>query len=193
MFKKKNEFRPDRTGSGVLGKLYMTRQQRQKALIWLLYIFVLVALSVLQDVLLWRLRIHSASTDLVSAGILLLCLMLPTDHCAVFSLVASTAFYFSGSAAGPYVILFLTGIGLGLNILRYSFLQKGILSTFLCAGTGMLLYELLIFLMGLFLGHTTAVRFPAFLLTAGLSICVMPLLYPIFLSIGNIGGESWKE
>ena len=193
MLGRKREFRPDRVGSGFLNKLYLTKRQRRTLLKWLLYTLMLVALSLMQDVILCRVSIRGATTDLVSAGILLLCMMLPTDTCAIFAVTASAVFYFSGSAAGPYSILFLTGIGILLNIFRYSYLRKSFGSTFVCAATALLLYELLVFVTGLFLGHTTASRWVTFCITGSLSVAVMPLLYPIFLSIGNIGGESWKE
>ena len=193
MWKKKHEFRPDRTGSGLMGKLYVTRRQRFHLLKWLLYALVLVCLSLLQDVILCRLRINGATTDLVSAGILLLCIMLPTDACAVFALISSTLFYFSGMAAGPYSILLLSGLGIVLNIFRSSYLRKGFSTTLLCSSTALLLYEMLVFVLGLFLGHTTISRVSGFLLTWIFSVAAMPLLYPLFLSIGNIGGESWKE
>ena len=193
MLGRKREFRPDRVGSGFLNKLYLTKRQRRALLMWLLYTLALVALSLVQDVILCRISILGATTDLVSAGILLLCIMLPTDTCAVFAVTASAIFYFSGSAAGPYSILFLTGIGILLNIFRCSYLRKSFGSTFFCAAAALFLYELLIFVAGLFLGHTTTSRWLAFCITGGLSAAVMPLLYPIFSSIGNIGGESWKE
>ena len=193
MFRKKHEFKPDKMGAGFLSKLFLTQRQRLSLVKWLLLALVLLALSLLQDVILCRVSIRGATTDLVSAGILLLCLMLPTDSGAVFALVSSLLFYFSGSAAGPYVIAFLTGTGVLLNIFRSSYLRKSFGSTFLCAAAAMTLCEMLIFLTGLFLGHTTAQRFPGFCITAGLSVAVMPLLYPLFLSIGKIGGDSWKE
>lgn len=193
MWKKKNEFRPDRTGTGFVGKLYITPRQRFTLLKWLLLALVLIVLSLLQDVILCRLRIGGATTDLVSTGILLLCIMLPTDACAIFALTGSIAFYFSGMAAGPYSILLLTGLGILLNIFRSSYLRKGFSTTLLCSGAALLLYEMAAFVMGLFLGHTTFSRVTGFLLTWVLSVAAMPLLYPLFLSIGNIGGESWKE
>ena len=32
-----------------------------------------------------------------------------------------------------------------------------------------------------------------FLLTAALTLLVLPAVYPILMSIGKIGGETWKE
>jgi len=193
MWRKKQEFRPDKTGSGFLSKLYMTKQQRQTFLRWALYALVLVALSLLQDVILCQVRIFGATTDLISAGILLLCMMLTTQDCAGFAVTAATVYYFSGTAAGPYSILFLSGLGILLNIFRASYLRKSFWSTYLCAGVALVVYELLVFFIGVFLEHTIWSRFGGFCLTAGLSVAVMPALYPLFLAISKIGGEAWKE
>ena len=57
----------------------------------------------------------------------------------------------------------------------------------------LLLYERAVFLCGLFLGYTNPGRFGAYLVTWLLSLALMPVLYPIVLSIGKIGGETWKE
>ena len=57
----------------------------------------------------------------------------------------------------------------------------------------MFAYELLQFLMGLFLGLTIPARWIGFLITASLSVIAIPILYPVALSIGTIGGETWKE
>ena len=193
MWRKKNDFKPDRMGLGILNKLYITQRQRLSLLKWALYTLFLVLLSLVQDVVLCRLSIRGATTDLVSASILLLCVMLPTDTCALFALVSTILYYFSGMAAGPYSIIFLTALGIFLNIFRYSYLRKSFLSTVLCAGFALMAYELMLFVTGLFLEHTTPGRFTAFCITGGISVAIMPLLYPIFLSIGKIGGESWKE
>ena len=193
MWRRKQEFRPDKTGTGFLSKLYMTKRQRRHVLQWVLYALVLVVLSLIQDVILCQVRLFGATTDLVSAGILLLCMMLTTQECAGFVVAAATVYYFSGTAAGPYSILFLSALGIFLNIFRYSYLRKSFGSTYLCAAAALILYELLVFITGVFLEHTVFGRIGGFCITAGLSAAVMPILYPVFLSIGNIGGEAWKE
>ncbi len=193
MWKNRKDFKPDRMGASLLSKLYVTPRQRLLILKWVLFTLALLAISLLQDVVLCRLSVRGATTDLVSAAILLLCVILPTDTCAVFALVSSLLYYFSGMAAGPYSIIFLTGLGILMNILRYSYLRKGFMSTVLCAGLGLTVYELLLAATGLFLGHTTAARFAAFCITGGLSLAAMPAMYPVFLSVSKIGGESWKE
>lgn len=193
MFRRKYDFKPDKTGSGILNKLYPTRRQRQSFLRWLLLTLCLVALSLMQDVIFCRFTALGATTDLVSAGILLLCMMLDTDTSAVFALISSTLFFFSGSAPGAYTICYLTGLGAVLNIFRRSYLRRSFGSTVFCAALGLMAYEGLVFLTVLFLDRTTLARAGAFMLSGGLSVIAMPLLYPIFSAINKIGGDTWKE
>ena len=193
MARKKYDFLPDKTGSGLLGKLYITKLQRLKILRWTLLSVLLVVLSVLQDVVLCKLNVFGATTDLVPAGILLLTMLLDPEEGAVFSLVASTFFYFSGAAPGPYAIALLTGLGTVANIFRHGYLRVGFPTTFFCAAFSVMAYELLVYVTGSFLQLTLASRFVVFCVTGGLSVAVLPILYPAFLSIGKIGGETWKE
>ena len=192
-FKRKYEFKPDRTEAGTLKKLYLTPIQRKRLLKLGLVSLVLLMLSLLQDAVLSRVSIYGATFDLVACGILLAGMLFDPDTTAVFTLISSTLYYFSGTAPGSYSIALLTGIGTLLCIFRRSYLQRCFSAIYLCAGAGMMVYELAVFVMGLFLGNTFMERFRVFVITGGLSVAVMPLLYPIFLSISNIGGESWKE
>lgn len=193
MRRRKYEFKPDKTGSGFLSKLYVTPKQRLTLLRWTLYAVVLLALSLIQDVILCRFSFFGGGTDLAVCGILLLAILLQPDDSAVFCLVSSLLLYFSGGMSGPYAIVYLTFLGVLLNIFRGGYLQKSFGSTILCAGVGLMLYELLIFGTGLFLKQTTAERFSVFCITGAVSLAFMPLLYPVFVSIGKIGGSSWKD
>ena len=192
-FKGKYEFKPDRTDSGTLKKLYLTPIQRKRLLKWGLVSLVLLVLSLLQDAVLSRVSIYGATFDLVACGILLAGMLFDPDTTAVFTLVSSALYYFSGTAPGSYSIAFLTGLGTLLCIFRRSYLQRCFSTIYLCAGVGMLVYELMVFATGLFLGNTFLDRLGVFALCGGLSVAVMPLLYPVFLSISNIGGETWRE
>ena len=60
-----NEFRPDQVGKSLLSRLYPTKLQRQAIKKWLFYALVLLVVSVLQDVVMRRLRLFGATTDLV--------------------------------------------------------------------------------------------------------------------------------
>lgn len=193
LFKRKYEFKPDRTEGSALKKLYLTPLQRKRLLKWALVTGVLVVLSLLQDVVLSQVSIYGATFCLVPCGILLYAMFLDPETAAVFTLVASMLYYFSGTAAGTFSIALLTGLGTLLCIFRRGYLQRCFSAFMICAGAGMIAYELLILAIGCFLGSTNFGRFGVFMLSGGLSVAVMPLLYPVFLSISNIGGETWKE
>ena len=191
--RRKNDFKPDRNASGTLKKLYLTPIQRRKLLKWGLVSVVLLILSLLQDVVLCRVRIHGATFDLVACGILLCAMFFQPDTTVVFTLVSATLYYFSGTAPGAYTIALLTGLGTLLCIFRCSYLQQRFSAMILCAGVGMMIYELAVFVIAWLAGITTGDRFSVFFLCGALSVATMPLLYPVFLWIRNVGGDLWKE
>lgn len=194
LFKRKNEFKPDRPySSSILSRLYLTKKQRLALGKWLLIALVLVVLSVLQDSIMSRVEILGTTTDLVSTAILMLCIMLDPEIGCVFTLVSSCLYEFSGSAPGAYVIALITGLGLLLAIFRHSFLRAGFGTVILCTAIAVLAYHLILFGIGYFLGNTAISHLPSFLAKALLSLAVTPVLYPIFSSISKIGGETWIE
>jgi len=190
---KKYEFKPDKPQSTWLSKLYLTKKQRSAILKWFLYALLLLVLSVVQDVILCRFRFFGATTELVPCAIFLICIMEGTERGSVFALIASLFYLFSGTAAGTYSMVFITALAVFLCIFRQAYLQKGFSAAMLCTTVGMFLYEGAIFAFGLFLGLTTPSRITGFCITAALSLVAAPILYPITLSIGSIGGETWKE
>lgn len=189
----KNEFKSDKPHSGFWGKLYLTRKQRKNLLKWSLYGVLLVVLSLLQDVVLCKFRLFGATTELVPVGIILICILEGAESGSIFALVASMAYLFSGTAAGPYSMVFITVLAIGVSIFRQAYLQKGFGAAVLCAGSAIIVYQLLQYLMGLFLGLTAPARILGFLITAFLSVLAIPALYPVSLCIEKIGGETWKE
>lgn len=193
MAKKNHEFRPDKSGSGLLSRLYLTKLQRLSLLKWLLYSLVLLILSVLQDVLLCRLDLWGATTDLVPGAVLAICVLEGAEHGSLFCLISAVVYLFSGSSPGYHVLVLLPFLGVGASIFRQSLLRKSFGATVLCAGAALAIYELAIFGMALFLEQTYAARFSVALITVGLTLVTIPLLYPILVSIGKIGGETWKE
>lgn len=190
---KKYEFKPDKPQLTLADRLYLTKKQRRQLLKWSLYALLLVALSVIQDVLLSRIRLFGATTELVPVGIFLICLLEGLETGSVFALVAACLYQFSGTPGGNYSIVFVTGLCVLVTLLRQAYLQKGFGSAMLLTALAMVLYELLVFAIGAFLGLTAFSRIVGFLLTAGLSLLIAPAVYPIALSIGKIGGEVWKE
>lgn len=191
--RKQKDFQPDRHGTGLLSKLYLTKRQRQSILKWSLYALLLVILSVLQDVLLCRLQLFGAATELVPCGILMICLAEDMEYGSVFSLIASCLYLFSGSAAGYHTIVLLTFLCVYLTYFRQSYLRKSFSATMLCTAAGVLAYELLVFLFSVFLGQTRISRIGVSLTTALLTLICAPILYPLIRGISTIGGEAWKE
>lgn len=187
---RKYEFKPDKPRSGLLNKLFLTQKQRRSILKWGLYALVLVVLSVVQDVLLSRLRIFGGTTELVPCGIFLICVLEGLDRGSVFSLIASLVYLFSGSAAGTYSVVFITTLAVVVTAFRQSYLQQGFGAAALCTAIAMLVYELALFAITVFLGVARFASFPGFLTTAVITLPVIPVLYPVFLSIG---GNTWNE
>ncbi len=191
--KKERSFRPDRVGTTVLHKLYISPSQRKTILKWSLYSFVLVLISVLQDVTLSNVRLYGATTELVPCGIFLICILEGAEGGAVFTLLSAWIYLYTGTPAGPYCIVFITFFGVGMSVVRQTYLQRGFGTALLCVGICMIAYELAVFGIGLFLGQTYGYRALGFLLTALCSMLAVPVLYPLFLRIQAIGGETWRE
>lgn len=193
MARGKNEFRPDKTSSGVLNKLYLTKKQRLSILKWSLYALVLLFLSIVQDVVLSRGRTFEVTSDLVPCAIILVCLIEGSHKGSIFVLIASAVYMFSNSGAGYYTLPLLTFAALLVTMFRESYLQKSFAVTAVCLLLALLLYELAVFGVGLILSRTYFGRWYAFCLTALLSMVGVPVLYPTVRSISKIGGETWKE
>ena len=193
MAKRKYEFRPDKLRSTLANKLYLTPKQRKSILRWFLLCVVLVVASVLQDVIFCRFRLFGATTDLVPCAIVLTCMILGTDSSSLFVLLAALGYQASGTAPGYYVIPLITILAILLSLFRESFLRKAFSSVMLCSGIAVLLYEMLVFAMGLAFGDTRPDRWYVFLTAGGLSLISLPIMYPIIKTVAKIGGEAWKE
>lgn len=190
---KKEEFRPDIHREDVLGKLFLTRRQAMRLLRWVLFSAVCLAGLLIQDVVMSRFTIFGTTTDLVPCCILAVCILQGAESGCVFALVGSMIYCFSGSAPGIFAIPLITVIAALMAIFRQAYLQKGFFTMLLCTAFALLFYELGTFFIGVFLGSTILSRLPAFLLGTALTLATVPILYPILLSIGKIGGEIWKE
>lgn len=193
MAKRKYEFRPDKTDSGIANKLYLTQTQRRSLWKWLAYSALCVAALVLQDSMLARLGLFGGVVDLTPAAILLICVAEGAHGGAVFALTASMLYVFSGTGQGTWCILLLTVLGIGAAAFRQLFLRRSFSSELIAAGSAVFLYELSQFFIGLAFSLTHGGRLGAFLMTALMSTAALAALYPLVRRIGAIGGEQWKE
>ena len=187
------EFKPDKAPKVLQKLLHLTALQRRQVLQWSLYGLLLVALLVLQDVIMSRVTIGGATTDLVPMAILLITVISDVYTGSLFAIIASTLYEFTGSAPGPYVVAFITVLGIAAAFFRQSFWRRGFRSHCICAGLALLVYELAVYGTGLFLGLTYFSRIGVFVTTWALSFAVMLALYPLIRKIQKIGGELWRE
>lgn len=187
------EFKPDKAPKVLQKLLHLTALQRRQVLQWSLYGLLLVALLVLQDVIMSRVTIGGATTDLVPMAILLITVVSDVYAGSLFAIIASTVYEFTGSAPGPYVVAFITVLGIAAAFFRQSFWRRGFRSHCICAGLALLVYELAVYGTGLFLGLTYFSRIGVFVTTWALSLAVMLALYPLIRKIQKIGGELWRE
>ena len=190
---KQSEFKPDPRQNSLSGLFHVTQLQKQRMLKWTLYVLTGILLLTIQDVIMSRVSIFGATTDLPVVYILLITVIEGVDVGSLFVLFASTIYYFSGSAPGPYCIGLLCAVGIIATLLRQAYLRRTKASIVICAGIALTIYEMGLFVVGIGLGLTRWDRVFSFLITAGYSFGVMVLLYPLVNKIGLIGGTTWKE
>jgi len=193
MAKRNYEFQPDKPHSGVLSKLYLTRQQQKTVLRWLLLTAVVVAASVIQDVVLCKAELYGATTDLVPYAIILICVQLGADRSAIFALIAAALYKFSGTSPGYHVMALIPVLGLSAALLRQSYFRKSFSSVMLCTCSSVIVYEMLVFLVALIFSNTVPGRGIRFLITGLLSLVVCPIIYVLTHAIEKIGEKSWIE
>lgn len=189
----KPDFKPDSEEFNVAKFLYLTQVQRDRLMKWGLYTALIVGLTVIQDIIMSQVRIFGGTTDLVVCIILLITVIEGIEVGSVFVLAASCFFYLSGSSPGPWAVGILSFLGIGACIFRQMYWHRNQGSIVLCAGTALMLYEIITFGVGIFLNLTRWDRLDSFLVTGGLSIAVMIPLYTLINAIGQIGGNTWKE
>lgn len=193
MARRKFEFRPDKTQTSFFSRFFLTKKQRANLLKWSLYSLLLLAASLVQDVLLSSLRILGTTTELVPVVIFLVCLLEGAQSGSLFCLGGGCFYLFSGSAPGYYALPVITILALVVTMFRQGYLRRGFGTTFFCLAVGFLVYEMLIFAIAYISGSVPFDRYIAFWLKGLLSLAAVPVLYPVAASIEKIGGEIWKE
>ena len=193
MARKKYQFRPDPTDSGLWNKLYITPLQRRSIAKWGLYGLVCLGMLILQEAFLSQVRLFGGFLDLTPCAIIMICVLEGVEKGSVFAFAASLIYVFSGSAPDTLCIGLITVCAVAVTLFREQFLRRGFGSTLLCTAGAMLVYELAVALVGVFFGLTSPGRIGVFALSAGLTLVTVPLLYRLLNIIGRIGGETWKE
>lgn len=189
----KPDFKPDTEAFNAAKFLYLTQVQRDRLAKWGLYIILIVGLTVIQDIIMSQILFFGGTTDLVVCILLLITVIEGIEVGSIFILLSSCFYYFSGSSPGPWAVGILTFLGIGACMFRQMYWHRNQGSIVLCAGTALMLYEIIIFGVGVFLELTRWDRFETFLVTGGISVAVMIPLYTLINAIGQIGGNTWKE
>lgn len=187
------DFKPDAKVSTWGKTARLTKLQQLRLAKWSLYVLAIVLSLVVQDVLMSRIRIFGATTDLPVCAILLITVIEGTEVGSVFVLIASVLYYFSGSAPGAYCIILITALGIAAVMFRQLYWHRSKGSIVLCSAIAMVLYELGLFIIGVMSSLTPLSRLGVFLLNGCFSSAALIPLYPLIHKIGLIGGNTWKE
>ena len=187
------EFKPDPKNTNFLKRLYMTRLQRLTLLKWGCYVLAGITLLVVQDVIMSQIRFSGATTDLPVAFILLVGLYEGLELGSVFTLSASLFYWFSGSAPTPICIGLLCVLNVFIGLFRQMYWNRSFGSLTLCTAVSIMLYEMMLFAVGLMQGLTIMPRASVFALTGALTCITMLPMYPLVRAISKIGGDSWNE
>ena len=191
--RKQMDFRPDSTTATWGKTLRMTQQQRLRLGKWLLYILTIILCQVIQDVIMSQFSIFGATTDLAICAILLITVMEGTEVGSVFVLIASTLYYFSGTAPGAYCIALMSFLGIATTMFRQMYWHRSKGSIILCSAIAVAGYEIGLFVVGIMSELTLFSRVGSFLLCAALSCATLIPMYPLIYKIGLRGGNTWKE
>ena len=196
MARRKNkvyEFKPDRQTTSFWKQLYMTRLQRMHLLKWSSHAAFCILMLTLQDVMLSQIRISGATTDLAVCAIFLIGLYEGTENGSLFAFIASVLYLFSGSSPGAQCIALISCTTVCLNLLRQTYWRRSSGSILLCTCAAIVIYEMLNFLFGIFVGNTIWDRTGVFALVAAFTCAAAFPMYPAVKLISKIGGETWKE
>ena len=187
------DFKPDVQKATWVKTNRLTKQQQLRLLRWMLYVLMVAACLILQDVIMSQFSIFGTTTDLPACAILLITVMEGTEIGSIFVLIASTLYYFSGNAPTAFCIGLMTVFGISATLFRQMFWHRSKGSIILCAAIALTCYELGLFVVGLGGELTHWGRLPAFVMTAVYSCLALIPLYSLIYKIGLIGGNTWKE
>ena len=171
----------------------MTRLQRLTILKWATFAMTGILMLVIQDVIMSQTRFSGATTDLPVAFILLVGIYEGLENGSVFTLVSSLFYWFSGSAPTPICVAVLCILVILIGLFRQLYWHRSFGSIAMCVSIAIMLYEMILFVIGLMSGLTILPRASVFALTGGITCITMLPMYPLVRVISKIGGVSWKE
>lgn len=189
----RSEFRPDPKPILWLKSLRLTKLQQLRLLKWVLYVITIVGALVIQDVIMSRVHLLGATTELAIPVILLITVIEGTEVGSLFVLIASVLYFYTGSAPNAISIGLLCFPGIFACLLRQMFWHRSRASITLFAGLAAMVYALGMYVAGVAQGLTRWDTLPLFALSGAYNVLAMIPLYPLIFKIGQIGGNTWKE
>ena len=193
-FRRKDaEFKPDSQRRDLPHRLYLSPQQQKKYLKWILFSMLSLLMLVLQDVLFSQISVYGATVDMVPCVILMIGVLQGAAEGCVFMLVGALVYYLSGSAPGVYVILLIPLFGVVAAAFRQAYLRKGFRTSLMCTAAALVMYEIMTFLAALLLGVTRLARGYVMVISTGMTLLTLPLVFVAVWGICKIGGDQWKE
>ena len=188
-----SDFKPDPKPILWLKSLRLTHLQQLRLLKWVLYVAVIIGALVLQDVIMSRIHILGATTELPVAVILLIAIIEGTEVGSLFALIASVLYYYTGTPANAYCIGLICFPGILCCLLRQMYWHRSRASIILFAGIANMVYAIGIYVVGVYQGLTRWETLPLFALSGVYNVLAMIPIYPLIVKIGLIGGNTWKE
>ena len=148
------DFKPDVQKATWSKTLRLTRLQQLRLTKWILYVLSVILCLVVQDVIMSQISIFGATTDLAVCAILLITVIEGTEIGSLFVLIASTLYYFSGTAPTAMCIALMSFLGIGATLFRQLFWHRSKGSILLCASIAQTGYEIGLFVVGISSGLT---------------------------------------
>ena len=177
----------------LLEQFYLTPRQRRTLLKWLLHAVALVLLVVIQNVIFSRASLLGGTMDLVPTFIYCVTILQGPGSGTVFALCASVFYCLSGAVLGHIGVLTMTVGGTVLAAFRLAYFKRSFWSVGVLTALGVVFHVGLQFLLAVFLGVSPLNRYLQPIGTVVLSAAVYPVLYPLGLWLGKMGGQEWKE
>ena len=187
------DFKPDPNTATWMKTNRLTQLQRLRLTKWGLYIFNCILCLVVQDVILSQFPLFGACVDLPVCAIFLITILEGSEVGSLFVFLASLFYYFSGTAPTAVCVGLLTYIGVFATLLRQMYWHRSKGSILLCTMIAVTVYEMCLFVAGLYEGLTVFSRIGSFVLTSIYSCLALIPLYSLVYKIGLIGGNTWKE
>ena len=163
--KPEQDFKPDPNTATWLKTTRLTQQQRLRLTKWSLYILCCILCLVLQDVIISQLPLFGACMDLPVCAILLITVLEGSEVGSIFVLIASIFYYFSGTAPTAVCVGLLTYTGVLATLLRQMYWHRSRGSILLCSMIALAIYEIALFITGLYNEVTVFTRIGSFGLT----------------------------